>query len=246
MAAVKKTSLLLFFILLTLSSEGIVVRVHQQNLDNVRYYIHDDGLRRISPKDLKLFHQNFTQAARYIFNRFNEPLPPSFKVSLSTGSWIFQYQTGHDSHTAGLFHRSSGRFFFQNPAVLRDNNKLERTIYHQMMHCLIHRTLRGKDPHRLRWLEKSFCEALFPSYQSYASVSARDFRAFETFPDFKAWLRENLKATSPESRHRAFSMAGAYGKKLLQMTSERRILGILMDGRGALILEKAFLKLKEG
>jgi len=234
----------LFLFLFSIPGKSASVQVHHRNIDNVRYLIHDDGDRRIPPRELLIFHRTFTQAARHIFCRYNVTMPSSFTVSLSSGAWIFKYLTGFDYETAGLYHSRSRRFYFQNPAALRQKRILERIIYHEMMHCLIHRGRRGREIPQLRWLEECFCEALFPARSLYGTSPAADFREFKNFRSFKDFLRNNLwKKTGPQ-RRRAYSLAARYGSHLIRRSSERRILGMLLDGRGASILEKVFLQLK--
>lgn len=159
-------------------------------MGNVHYRIFSEGHYRLPPPELIRFHRSFTQAHRYLFNRYGITEPAANKVAIAMSSSLFREITGLSHEQGGIYLSKKGIYCFFRPEILHSKSKLDAVIYHEVLRHLIYRARRGSEAHGYQWMEEAFCEARYPLFSSEKSEKRRP--GFNSCSEFKDFIHLNL------------------------------------------------------
>jgi len=163
--------------------------------------------------------------------RFGVKRKDDMSVVVCCGGWIFSHMTGLDAGTAGVFDPRSETFYFQDPSALSAKGILAGTVRHECMHYIIHCARNGRNGNDNRWLEESFCLALFPVAVYPDAVPPAGLTGIAEFRDY---LNRNLESGEKGARRQAYALAYMWGCHIIRNMGECVIFRAL-TGRDAAV-----------
>ncbi|MBM9499887.1 hypothetical protein JWG44_06440 [Leptospira sp. 201903071] len=214
----KRFLYLLFYIcgFLPIFSEPI-----RYKIDGYEFYFLNDRKTFPSTKTEKIvreFADQFILELSKESERLNLKKPSETTVFISETAKIFSETSGQPSFVAASFFPDSNRFHFQNPNTLNKRNILNSSIRHEICHFFSPH-LNNED---LRWIEESYCEALYP-INSIVPKKFLDFpKSWEKFK--RIHLDKSLKK---KDELRKYKLLAAWGQWILQDQGEIRFRSFL-------------------
>lgn len=177
------------------------------------------------------FDRQFASQAEEVFSKIGVKIPEQFRVTICIGAWVFKKETGLDEHTAGLYYPSRKIFVFQNPKALEKRGILLKTIRHELCHSAFDewRLINGVEYNpKKKWLEESLCTALYPADDYSISEGESLLAEMKTGENkIAAYLSVNLSSSDYKKRRKAYSLAYAYGRRLLSGTKNKPDLSLM-------------------
>ncbi|MBW9230994.1 hypothetical protein JQK62_00835 [Leptospira santarosai] len=212
-----------FALLLILSSFSISVFPEsiRYKVDGYEFYfLKDQGVSSASQSQeiVGRFADQFISELINESERLNLKRPFEAFVFIAENSKVFSTATGQPSFVAARFLSESNRFYFQNPKTLEKRNILTSTIRHEICHFL--------SPHleneNFRWLEESYCEALYPTN----TIVPKRFLAFpKTWDEFKKTYSN--QSSKKQVTSQKYKLLAAWGAWILKEHGETQFRNLL-------------------
>ncbi|XDD50441.1 hypothetical protein AB3N59_01100 [Leptospira sp. WS92.C1] len=213
----KQTLILIPFLFLNWSLSSEPVRYKLEGYEF--YFFKDPKSTSASQIDmiLKDFADQFESALRQESERLNLKTPGETSILIFETTSIFTRMSGQPSYIAARFIPERNRFYFQNPKILEKRNILTSLIRHEICHFL--------SPHQaeesLKWLEESYCEALYPT-NPVVSKNLLDFpKSWEQFRKF------NRKTASKKEEFKKYKLLSTWGNWILKTLGESKFRTLL-------------------
>lgn len=95
------------------------------------------GTKIVPIEEIQYFARLFNKKADSIYSHFDLQIPLMYNVTICEDFESFRKITSYSPKVAAAYKPDIDRFYFQNVAMLRRNNRLDQAIEHEIYHCLI-------------------------------------------------------------------------------------------------------------